>query len=251
MPENDDMAALVAELSPQEPNAPVAPEPSEATAEPVTEDPVVEVKEDIQEQGDEPPAKQAPVAKDKAGDSSQAKAFAEMRVKNTQYERALKRAAEVEGLSVDDYLKKIEDGALTKRAEQMQTNPDVLRRLEEAEAKLQEQEQSKAQMHLAMEFQKLQHDLGVSDEELSTFTQELAQRGFNFLDPTANYTALYRGLNFDKLVEKERQSWIVRSQKATQQGSQPIAKNGKNGASGPDTVETMRDLDALLESLKD
>ncbi len=239
MPEKEEMEQLLDELKePEAPTATITEEGEPAEPEEPTTDPV------------EPPTEEVPPApKEAPKEDPKARAFAEMRAKNTQYERALKKAAEVEGISVEEYLKKIDEGATTKRAEQMQTSPEILRRLEEAESKLAEQEQSKVQMHLAMEFQKLQQTLSVSDDELAAFTEKLASKGFNFMDPSADYTALYRGLNYEKLVEKERQEWLARSQKASQQGSQPLTKTGKNGSTSPATIETMAELDALLEGL--
>ena len=190
------------------------------------------------------PAKSEPPKEDK-----QAKAFAEMRAKNTQYERLIKMAAEAEGVSVDEYLKKFETESLTKRATKMNTDPAILQRLEEAEMRLASYEQQNIQAHLQTEFGRIRSTLGVSENELQEFTASLVAQGFDFTNTNIDYVELYRGKNYAKLVEKERQAWITRDQRAQQQGTQPLPR-GRGTSDVTTEVNSPEDMVALLRQMK-
>ena len=173
------------------------------------------------------------------------RAFAEMRAKNTKYERALARAAKMSNLSVDEFLEQMENKTLEQQAKTMGTNPELLRRLESLEAENESYRNSQIQMHLTREFGKVEQELQASKKDLQEFTTELIKRGHNFQDTSVDYTLLYRGMYHDKLIEKERQKWIARQGKA-QNSATTVGKSGKRDTS-PETIESMADLNKLLD----
>lgn len=175
------------------------------------------------------------------------RAFAEMRAKNTKYERALARAAKMSNLSVDEFLEQMENKTLEQQAKTLGTNPELLKRLESLEAENESYRNSQIQMHLTREFGKVEQDLGVSKKDLQEFTTELMKRGHNFQDTSVDYTLLYRGMYHDKLIEKERQKWIARQGKA-QNSATTVGKSGKRDSS-PETIESMADLDKILDEI--
>lgn len=177
------------------------------------------------------------------------RAFAEMRVKNKQYEKALSRAAEIEGVTIEEYLKSIEDDSLKKKAEQMGTDPELLRRLEQLEAENESFRMAQVELHLQREFGRVQKELKVTDKELQAFTSELVKRGHNFHDAGVDYVLMYRGMFHDQLVEKARQDWIARSDKGNAGGT-VITKKGK-GDSDQATITTMEALEKLLDEIED
>ncbi len=234
------------------PAAPVDPVDPEPETDPVLESAPADPEQDPETDPVDPePAPTDPKAEPSAPkeDNKQAKAFAELRTKSTKYERLLKSAAEASGLELDAFMEQLETGSLNKRAEKMQTSPDILRRLEEAESKMQSYENERAQFHLAQEFNKVQTEFKISDDELTAFSQQLVSKGVNFSDPSLDMVSLYRGLNYESLLEKERQSWIELRNKGAQQGSQPIAKNGRNGTQSNTKIESEADLNALLDQM--
>lgn len=226
---------------PQDPVDPVEPEPQDP------EDPAEPNPETGKESDPVPPKATPPAPKDDPNKA--ARAFAEMRTKATQYEKLMDKAAKASGLTRDEFIAKLETDALNKRAEESKIPADALRRIEELEQRLQASESAKVQTHLAKEFANVQTKFGISDAELTTFTETLANRGFNFEDTSVDYSTLYRGMNYEALVEKERQSWIAGSARAGAQGSRPIIKNGKGGPSGSEEITSFGDLDAALEGL--
>lgn len=177
------------------------------------------------------------------------RAFAEMRVKNAKYEKALARAAKASGTTVDEFLQQIEEKSLQTQAKQMNTDPEILRRMEALEAENEQYRTGQVQMYLSKEFSKVQKELKISDQELQTFTADLINRGHNFQDTSVDYTLLYRGLNHEQLVEKERQAWIARSNKSDS-SSTTVTKKGK-GDHQPGAVNTPEDLDNLLSGFEE
>lgn len=177
------------------------------------------------------------------------KAFAEMRAKNSKYEKALARAAELKGVSVEDFLTEMENDTIQKKAEKLGTDPELLRRLEQLEAENETYRTAQVQMHLQREFGQVQKDLSVTDKELQEFTSELINRGHNFHDTSTDYVLLYRGMYHDKLVEKERQAWIARKEKS-ESGATTVGKTGRRGGD-KDVIETPEDLDKLLSEFEE
>ena len=131
--------------------APVDPTPVDPTpANPAPVDPVV--TDPAPADPDPVPPATNPAPTKKADDAAQARAFAAMRVENSKYKAALSKAAEAENLSIDDYLKKLEEQALTTRATSLQTSPEVLRRLDAAESALAAQQDLRIQNHIQAQF---------------------------------------------------------------------------------------------------
>lgn len=208
--------------------------------------------EETQQQTPPNPAKEAlegQKVRDKVSpDDKSAKAFAEMRVKATSYERALQRAADLEGLSVEEYLQKLDQKDIERRAKETNMDPEVLKRIEVLERERQEVLEMKARYHIENQFKVITEKYGASQDELLMFTADLQKQGFNFFDLNVNYETLYKGMNYEKLIEKERQKWIARAEKGSSAGS-VMSKNGKTSDKGA-KVETMNDLEDLLSGME-
>ena len=226
----DDDQPIEPAIEPTEPD----PEPEPAPADPQPTEPPVE-----------PTTLEPPVVEDKS-----AKAFAEMRAQKTQYERMLKSLADAEGLPLEEYMVKASEEAARKRAEKMQVPPEVLTRLEQLEAADMELRRMRAENYMQGEFHKLQTDMGVTDAELNSFVTQLVSEGFNFYDTKVDYRALYKGRNFEQLVEKQRQAWIAQSQKADKAPT-TVAKNGKpENRSLGEEVTSIDEMNSILEASK-
>lgn len=217
--------------APAEPSATPA-EPADPTPAPAPEEPK--------------PAAAQPKAPE---ETPQGRAFAELRAKNTKYERALSSAAKAAGLTTEQYLEKLESETLTQRAESLKTDPEVLRRLEQAEAELEAYRVKSVENYLISSFEGLKTKLGLTDNDMAEFTETLQRNGHDFRNTTVNYEALYRGMNFDKMIEKERQAWIAQDAKARSQGSTPLPVNGRNGNPATKEIKTTEELDEFLRGI--
>lgn len=217
--------------APAEPSATPA-EPADPTPAPAPEEPK--------------PAAAQPKAPE---ETPQGRAFAELRAKNTKYERAISSAAKQAGLTTEQYLEKLESETLTQRAESLKTDPEVLRRLEQAEAELEAYRVKSVENYLISSFEGLKTKLGLTDNDMAEFTETLQRNGHDFRNTTVNYEALYRGMNFDKMIEKERQAWIAQDAKARSQGSTPLPVNGRNVSPVTKEIKTTEELDEFLRGI--
>lgn len=235
-----------------EPAAPVTEPATPANATPEV-DPVPATEPVVEPTVTEPvvaptPAATEPAKGNKSEDSAQARAFAEMRVENAKYKKLVKQMADAEGITPEEYLKKLEDQAVATRATALQTSPEVLRRLDAAEAALREQEDLRVQNHIQSEFGNLQRTFNLTEAELSAFAEQLAQKGHDFRNVSTDYAVLYRGLNHDILIEKERQAWISRNQKAVEHAPKTVTTTGSGAGVQTPKINSVADMEAFLNS---
>jgi len=212
------------------------PTPAEPTVEPVVQEPDLSVTAPKDPEPTQP-------------ENKQAAAFAELRVKASKYEKLFQAAAEKAGLSIEDYMAKIEADNLAARAQQMNVDPEVMRRLENLEQENQRYRDLQIQTHLQTQYGQIKAQLGVDDKDLQSFTAQLIKNGHNFENMQTDYVTLFRGMNYEKLVEKERQKWITRDTKG-QQASAPITQNGRRETTSEKGPESVSELSALLDGLK-
>ena len=254
----DEFKDLINELggnaTPPTPQPTTPPEPSATPADPAPSNPApAEPSATPAEPTATPPAPQpnagTPSKPTSSEDNPQARAFAEMRAKNTKYERALSSAAKAAGLTTEQYLEKLEADSLNQRAETLKTDPEVLRRLEQAEAEIESYRVKTVENFLINSFEGLKAKLSLTDAEITEFTETLQRNGHDFRNMTVNYEALYRGMNFDKMIEKERQAWIAQDAKARSQGSTPLPTNGRNGTPATKEIKTAEELDEFLRGI--
>lgn len=226
-------------------------EPEKETAEPETvetEEPETEEPEQENEGEEEPakePEKEPEKKPEKDNKEAANKAFAEMRAKNAQYERMLKRLAESSNKSLEEFVTELEEKAIEKQAKTKGIDPALLKRLEALEEENQRYQEAQIRMYLQSEFKKVETTLKLSEAEMKEFTSQLVADGHDFGNLKVDYMKLYRGYNHDKLVERERQSWIKQSEKA---GNAPgTIKPGRKSPGEPGEINSMDDLERLLD----
>lgn len=205
--------------------------------------------EDVEPEGDpepEPEKTPEPEEKPKEKDDAANKAFAELRAKSTRYERILKRLAESSNKSLDEFVNELEDKAIERQAKKMGTDPALLKRLEALEEENQRYQESNIRLYLQSEFKRVESTLKLSEAEMKEFTTQLIADSHDFGNLKVDYLKLYRGYNHDKLVERERQNWIKKSEK---DGQAPgTVKPGRRSAGDPGEIATLEDLDRLLDN---
>jgi type I site-specific restriction endonuclease len=202
---------------------------------------------DSEEAPKEDPAKKTvSEEKPKEKDDAANKAFAELRAKSTRYERMLKRLAESSNKSLDEFVNELEDKAIERQAKKMGTDPALLKRLEALEEENQRYQEGNIRMYLQSEYKRVESTLKLSEAEMKEFTTQLIADEHDFGNLKVDYLKLYRGYNHDKLVERERQGWIKKSEK---DGQAPgTIKPGRRSAGDPGEIATMEDLDRLLDN---
>ena len=175
----------------------------------------------------------------------QARAFAQMRIQNSQMKQTLQSLAQLVGLdanNLDGVNKAVQDKLLQNQAKQQNLPPEVLGRLQALERQNNERE-------AYLGFQKVKDSFNLTDAELSEFADSLIANGLN---PFAQHVDLYNEYivnNYDKLIEKAKQDGIreeaERAAKAAKQSTVPGNKSGKDKGL-PDKINTMQDLDKFL-----
>ena len=236
------------------------PEPTEPI-EPVVEEPeeMEEPEETPEENTPEETPKETPKADTppevppvQVEESKQAKAFAEMRVKNAAYEKVLKGRAEREGISLEAYMAKLQDEELTERAKALQVTPEYMRRLEALEQENNGYKKVQLQLHIQSQFAKLSTELKLDDSELQAFGAQLVAANVNLEDTSMDYVQLYRGMNYEKLVEKkleaERQIWL-QARKKSQNASNPLSQSGRHDARETGSISSITELDQFLSTM--
>lgn len=227
-----------------------------ATVQPVTDpapldavaptDPVLETKT--------PEADATKVVENKLEEDKQSRAFAEMRAKISKYEKAFKRLKENNGAeSEDEILEKLLEDSTTEAAKKQNIDPALLKRMQDIEEQNQMLMMERHQTYIRDSFNNLQKTENLKDDELISFAEQLQEKGINLLDSNIDLVALYRGMNYDNILQKKidaaKQDWIKSEQDAK---NAPGVNNttGKKPEEGKKEISTMSELDAVLKTLK-
>ena len=239
---NQEFADMAAELTEESTNDEGAEpevienETAEAPAEP-------EVPADT-ETDEEAPAEEpaAPVDKD-------AQAFAQMRIQNKQLADTLALGAKAAGMEVEDFVKKLENDALTADAKQQQIPVEVLSRIRELEARDAARETEHQNLVFRSHIEGFQAKMNLSQNDLRDFIGECVGQGIDVGSQSTNLEVLYRGMNYDKLVEAQKQEWIKRDSRIQGQVSTPGAGKGKSSIAEGGAIETMEDPNNLFDEM--
>lgn len=189
-------------------------------------------------------------------ESKQNAAFAEMRVKNKQYQEALAKAAEIAGLDKttdpDKVIAGLQQKYLEAQAAKQNVPVEILQRLEAAEQKAQAFEQARLQQETLTAFNKVKDEHGLTNDEVLAFANQLDERGVHpFETPGLDLSGLYRSMNFDKLVQKAVDAAVQKALGTQQAAANHSTKPGTNvgPAAQPGTdqqINTAKGLDDLF-----
>ena len=172
-----------------------------------TEDDEIEDVEEVEEDSDtveeEEPKEEVPLENEK-----QYKAFQRMREENQRlyqekkdlekYHALMKKVAESSGMEVDEVVKYYEDKLLEDEAKTKGVAPEVVQLQREVEALRVEREmqQFNSRMDAFIESAEL------SDEDVAEFFEQCVENNIDLLQ-VGNIASVYKGLNFEKVLEKE------------------------------------------------
>ena len=177
-----------------------------------------------------------------------AKAFAAMRVENSNYKHMLTNMAQTIGIKETDP-EKVMSLMQTKlnemQAKQQGVSPEMYERLQRLE-------QSENQQRVASGFQQVKDQFNLSDADLQNFANSLVASGVNPFEKPIDLVTAYKLQNFDTMMEAAKQRGIQeemeRSTKASSQSTVPNQATGDPNPSEPDKINTFAQLDALFAS---
>lgn len=214
---------------------------------------------------DPPPGDDADGAGDGAGDpppeqdqnddkATQAhRAFAQLRAENNAIKKALLAFAnvnEIQHTDLNDLLTKVQELDLKKRAAAANLPEDVLRRIEMLELQNMQYTAAELRTQTLVGMQKIQDDFGVDKKAIQDFTAALLEEGINPLEQYVDLRKEFIARNFDLVTQKKIDAAVQEALKRIgAAGSTPPGKQG-GGPGGTKEVNTMSDLEGLLNQLK-
>lgn len=176
------------------------------------------------------------------------KAFAEMRISNKKYKDFFDRITKVSGLTEEQFINSMIQNLDAEQAKKQNTSPEVIKMLREQDERISQYEQREREKDFMNGLNILQTKFNLSQKDLGDFVKDVASKGIDLMNSKLDYETLYRGLYFDKLVEKEvekkRQEMITAQTKA-EKASVPGNTTGKTDKE-PIAINTMEEFNSLL-----
>lgn len=182
-------------------------------------------------------------------------AFAEMRAVNAQYKKFLShlmKGASFQG-SEEDFIEQLTNVSYEQQAktQNVAANPELLKRLDTLEQTNTQLIEAQNKQMFVTNIESLSKKFNLSQPEVREFIQRAVDEKIDLTIPGTNFATLYQGLFFDKikdkLIENERQSWIVNNTKA----NSATSPDGKSGTKDPNptNVNTMAEFNSLLQNM--
>lgn len=176
-------------------------------------------------------------------------AFAQLRTERNQYKEMIEKLAQNEGKSVEEFLQAQAEAELQARAEEHKVPVEFLKRLEAMEQNELERQKELEAIKFQANIETFQTKHGLDQSEVRGFIDRCFENGINILETDVNFDILYRGLNFDGLVEQERQKWIAKDTENRDRTSTVKPGKGKSSTGSPSKIETMDDLSAIMNEM--
>ena len=182
-------------------------------------------------------------------------AFAAMRAENNKYRKFMQTLMRGSNFTGDEaaFIEALENEAYKKQAQLqgMAANPELLRKVDEQEERIQELTRSQRDQTLMLGLKTLQQTHNLTGKEVETFVQRAIENKIDLLAPGIDFDTLYKGMFFDDIVKKkiesERQEWIKQSNKSND-AANPDGKSGKKDSPQTD-VKTMAEFNSLLNNV--
>lgn len=214
-----------------------------------------ETTEDSEDSSEEGQSEKSTQVEDKR-QSKQNYAFAQQRQQLKARENLIKdlgKLVGMEGSSVDDIADKIKESLLKKQAKEQNVSVDLLRRLERAEAIIQDNEKLKLERDVQNAFADLIEEHDLSKEQIDEFTQYLIANDKNPMegkevDLKAEYLKLHwkdmLASEVTKAVEKEK----ARQEKVAKKAGSKADGTGSRSSSD-EKITSVKALDDLFNGM--
>ena len=258
MPENIDGLLDAFGVDPNAGTPDAGQEEQTNTPDTTSEPTVPEDNSDVSTQETEPETDTGDSGEDAQAQLEQQKAnqaFAAMRAEINKYKKfmqTLMRGSNFTG-NESAFIEALENEAYKKQAQLqgMAANPELLRKMDEQEERIQELTRSQRDQTLMLGLKTLQQTHNLTGKEVETFVQRAIENKIDLLAPGIDFDTLYKGMFFDdiikKKIESERQEWIKQSNKSND-AANPDGKSGKKDSPQTD-VKTMAEFNSLLNNV--
>lgn len=203
---------------------------------------------------DPPTAPAEPAASAAEPDKAQ-QAFVYLRQQNQSYKNTLKGVAEVLGIDPKtgdaDLIAALQTKVTENQAQRDNVPVEMLQRLQTLEARNNEIEQKERERATLLGLQQVKTQFGLTDNDVTKFTQDLITAGKNPLESKLNLVDEYRITHFEDIMKKATEDAVAKEQarasKASASSSTPDTKRGDPGSSDG-KITTQTQLNSWLDS---
>lgn len=231
----------------------------EEEAEDLDDDADDESEEDVDEDEEEDSEDEEDEEEEEESDRQRSKAnyaFAEQRKKIKEQEAFIKAVGKLVGFdtnaSQEDIIAKVQEALYEKESKETNVSVELLKRIEQAESLIQENQQIKLEKQVTESFTDLieKHDL--TKEEVDEFTQYLIDNDKNpMLDPNVDLESEYLKLHYDDMVQAAVEAALDKERKRKKKVDENSPSPAPKGNSDKDEnkLTTVKDLDDLFASI--
>lgn len=178
--------------------------------------------------------------------SKQNQAFAQLRVENKAQKDALELAAKLSGKSVEEFVASLKEEQIKADALKAGTTPEVFKRIQDLENQNNAMELERTKLAFQGRVQTFQAQNSLSNDDVNVFINTMLDKGIVPHETDIDFNILYRGLNFDKLVENARQDWIAKSARNRDGSSTPGSTQSRTEVNESSEVKTQEDFEKLF-----
>lgn len=195
---------------------------------------------------------------DKSKSAKQNYAFAEMRQQNKKLNDTVKKLGARLGFdadaSIDDILSKVDDIMLSKESEEKGIDPEILRRLDRAEALIAENDRIKLENKVQSDLTDLIEEFNLDDESTQDFISTLIEQGKNPMDgkTQVDFKAEYLKLHWKDMLNDAGKKAVSKEQerkKKVDKHSSSKVPGYASEDSDADKISTVKELDKLFNSM--
>jgi hypothetical protein len=180
-----------------------------------------------------------------------AKAFAEMRVSLSRYDKFFKSLGAATGLSEEDVMNKLLTDVQTKEAKEKNLDPEALAIIQKQQEELNTLRQRELDNAFVQNVTSFQKELGLSESERDMFFQQAVDLGVDLFNPPMDFKLIYKAVNYDKLVQKEIDKAVqetIKLHKKADSATTPGSSKGADTGGGAETeITTVEALNRLLK----
>lgn len=180
------------------------------------------------------------------------KAFAALRTKNATYAKFFARLKEATGADEEAVMQSLLEQATNSQAQELKTDPSVLKRLQEQEEKLQAYESREKEQALVFGLDSLQKEFKLEKTQIEKFVKDAITKGIDLRNTNLDFKTIYQGMYFKELaaaeIEKSRQEFIKTQTKADK-ATVPSTMTGQRDDKEPTVINDMNSFNSLLSSL--
>ena len=130
----------------------------------------------------------------------------------------VQRIADAKGLSIEQLRDQIQADEDRKKAEKLGVTPEVQRTLREQQDKIDALERRYREENFNNRLAEFRRNYNLTDKQLREFAMQARNAGIDILNPGVDMTVVYRSLNYNNLMNTERES--IRQQILQEMASQ-------------------------------